>query len=219
MKAIILDTETTGTKDPDVVELAWVELFSNNNTGIVFQQYFRPNKPMEWGALATHHIIPQMLHSMPSCDNVASALPDAQYWIGHNIDFDWKALKQPKVKRICTLALARSIYPECDSHSLTAMMYYIHGANPATKAKLQNAHSAAHDILLCFDILIPMMEKIGVTDLDQLYDVSEKARIPTVMPFGKHKGEPISAVPKSYRDWYRRQPETDPYVLIAFSGK
>ena len=33
--------------------------------------------------------------------------PDAEYIIGHNVDFDWKALGQPNVKRICTQALAR----------------------------------------------------------------------------------------------------------------
>ena len=220
MRAILLDTETTGIKDPDVVELAWVEINEETwSLAPVFQQYFENSKPIEYGAMATHHIIPSFLDGKPKQDCVASALPDAQYWIGHNIDFDWKALKQPNVKRICTLALCRYAYPEADSHSLSAMMYFIHGANHATRTKLKNAHSAAADILLCYDILIPLMEKLDIHSLDQLYAVSEDARIPKIMQFGKHKGEPISAVPKAYRDWYRRQEETDPYLLMAFSRK
>ena len=40
---------------------------------------------------------------------------DLQYLIGHNIDFDWQAVGQPDVKRICTLALARKVWPEADA--------------------------------------------------------------------------------------------------------
>ena len=220
MRAIILDTETTGIEEPDVIELAWVELNEVSwQLAPVFQQYFENTQPIGFGAMATHHIIPSMVAGKPNQSCVASALPEVTYWIGHNIDFDWKALKKPDVRRICTLALCRLAYPEADSHSLSAMMYYIHGANQATRTKLKNAHSAAADILLCYDILMPLMEKLDIHNLEQLYRVSEDARIPRIMPFGKHKGEPISAVPKAYRDWYRRQAETDPYILMAFSGK
>ncbi len=218
MRAIILDTETTGIKDPDVVELAWVQINEETwSLAPVFQQYYKNDKPIEWGAMSTHHIIPAMLVDKPGQDKIQ--IPMAEYIIGHNIDFDWKALKQPQIKRICTLALSRLAHPECDSHSLSSMMYYIHGANEATRTKLKNAHSAAADILLCYDILIPLMEKLDIHSLDQLYAVSEDARIPRIMQFGKHKGQPISEVPKGYRDWYRRQEETDPYVLMAFSRK
>jgi len=55
-----------------------------------------------------------------------------------------------------------------------------------------------------------------IDDLESLYLFSEESRIPTVMTFGKFKGEPISAVDRGYMNWYRRQPDTDPYVLEAF---
>ena len=49
-----------------------------------------------------------------------------EYIIGHNVDFDWRMLSQPKVRRICTLALCRSLWPLADTHTLAAMIYHVH---------------------------------------------------------------------------------------------
>jgi exodeoxyribonuclease X len=38
------------------------------------------------------------------------------------------------------------------------------------------------------------------------------------MPFGKHKGEPISEMPVDYRQWLLRQPNVDPYLAQALRG-
>ena len=217
-KAILLDTETTGVKDSEVIEMAWAEVIEGswNLSTIECKRFCNQNK-MQWGALATHHILPSSLEGCPPSSE--AKMPECEYLIGHNIDFDWKMLGSPPVKRIDTLALARWLYPDCDSHSQSALMYYCFGANEGTKKLLRDAHSADADIANCYMLLFEMVKKLNVATLEDLYKLSEKARIPTIMTFGKHKGEPISAVPKAYRDWYRRQPETDPYVLIAFSGK
>jgi hypothetical protein len=56
----------------------------------------------------------------------AYTLPaDATYLIGHNIDFDWGAIGQPDIKRICTLALSRKVWPTLDSHSQSAGFFYV----------------------------------------------------------------------------------------------
>ena len=52
--------------------------------------------------------------------------------------------------------------------------------------------------------------------VEELYEESEQARIPTIMAFGKHKGAKITAVPRDYAQWYKRQIDTDPYLLEAF---
>jgi exodeoxyribonuclease X len=218
MIAIILDTETTEIKNPEVVELAWAEVEENPWRMYETNLFrFQNERPMQWGAIATHHILPNDLLGCPP--SVDAKMPPCEYLIGHNIDFDWKALGSPPVKRICTMALSRWLYPECDSHSLSALLYYVMGANNGAKKLLKEAHSADADIMNCWIILKAMLEKANISGLEELYKLSEKARIPTVMPFGKHKGEPIASVPKSYRDWYRRQDETDPYILMAFSAK
>ena len=52
--------------------------------------------------------------------------------------------------------------------------------------------------------------------LERLWAESEEARIPKIMTFGKFKDEPVSKVDRGYANWYRRQPDPDPYLLEAF---
>lgn len=216
MKAIILDTETTGLENSEVIELAFAEVGENlMPSGDVFHSYYKPEKPSTLGALAVHHILPSDLEGRPP-SNKACIPPGVEYLIGHNIDFDWKALGEPPVKRICTLALARSVWPTLDSHSQTALMYHLLGQNDATKIMLKQAHSAIHDIGFCGMILRHIVDTLRTPDLETLYQQSELARVPTKMTFGKYKGTAIKDVPRDYVLWYRRQDDQDPYLLKAF---
>src|SRR5690625_4953576 len=125
MTALLFDTETIGTKDSEIIEAAWLKLSDPVNLTVVdtFEQRYRPSKPIELGALATHHIYDEELVSCPPSDSFS--LPaDTRFLIGHNIDYDWMVAGKPSVKRICTLALARYFYPEIDSHSQSALLYF-----------------------------------------------------------------------------------------------
>jgi exodeoxyribonuclease X len=218
MEAIIIDTETTGVEKPEVIQLAWVNAgspLSGGNSNAIQSEMFAPTGKIQLGALATHHIIPSDLEGLDVF--MPHNLPEAQYWIGHNVDFDWNACGSPEgVKRICTLALARYLWPENDSHSLGACLYHI---LPASRARelLRKAHDAEHDVFLCNMLLNRFLavELLNITSWEVLWEVSERARIPTRMPFGKHRGEPIASLPRSYRSWCLAQPDLDPYVKKA----
>lgn len=213
--AIILDTETGGFAEPmECIELAWVPWPNPDDTD--FCSYFKPTRAIEWGALATHHISADQLEDAPPCSDAPRHLPAARYLIGHNIDFDWKVLGNPAGSRICTLALARHLWPECDSHKLTALYYFLNGTGPAVKATVQGAHRALDDVLMTKNILHHIIKKANVHTLEKLYALSEDARIPRTMTFGKFKDQPISAVDRGYVNWYRRQTDTDQYVIEAF---
>lgn len=218
-EAIILDTETTTNKDTperplEVVELAWFPLGTTPDLG-GFRQLYKPKMPCTFGATAVHHILPEDLAAAPLSAQAPHDLPQATYWIGHNIDFDWKALGSPRVKRICTLALSRSLWPECDSHTLSAMMYFVQGANRGTRERLRNAHSALADCEFVLDLLAAITAKVGVKSLADMYELSEEARIPKMWTFGKFKDQPIAAADRGYASWCARQPDFDPYYLVA----
>jgi len=51
-----------------------------------------------------------------------------------------------------------------------------------------------------------------------LFLMSEQARIPKKMPFGKHKGTLIKDLPADYIAWYQKQADADPYILKAMKG-
>lgn len=217
--AIIIDTETTDTTDDlQVAELAWQSFsFSEDPPFTSGQSLFKLSRPMSFGALATHHILPEDLaEATLSAEHAPTTVPPARYWIGHNVDFDWRALGTPPVKRICTLAMCRAIWPKCDAHTLSAMMYFLEGVTPATRELVKTAHGAVADIGLCSRILYRILKEAGISNIDDLWQFSEDCRIPKVMAFGKHKGKAVADVDKGYANWYARQEEPDPYLILAF---
>ncbi|MCE5191509.1 MAG: 3'-5' exonuclease [Actinomycetia bacterium] len=214
--AIILDTETTTNKETperplEVVELAWMPL---REPGGKFFRY-KPTMPPTFGATAVHHILMSELEGCAPSSSAPQDVPPATYWIGHNIDFDWKALGQPPVRRICTLAMSRHLWPECDSHTLSAMMYFTQGCTPETRERLRNAHSALSDCEFVLDLLATIRSVTKITTLEALWSFSEEARIPRIWTFGKFKDQPIGAADRGYASWCARQPDMDPYVLAA----
>jgi exodeoxyribonuclease X len=226
MTAIIFDTETTGINEPVIVEAAWLKISDPYTLAVLerFERRYNPGKPIELGAMATHHITDTDVACCPEASTFE--LPEGtEYLIGHNVDFDWKAIGEPPVKRICTLALSRYLFPELDSHTQSAMMYHFLGAE--ARHYLKNAHSAGADVENCstvFSFLLNKMSDQGLIKDDagltfgEIWEISETARIPTVMTFGKHKGTPIKDVPSDYKRWLLNQPDVDPYLVKALRG-
>lgn len=229
MKALIIDTETTGTKDPVPVEVAWIELDTLDDlTGkysgtleATFCQRLNPGVPISCGAMATHHIMAEDVADCPPAKGFR--LPDeVEYLIGHKIDFDYQALSncgpQPTPKRICTLALSRALRPHADSHSLGAMVYL---ENPgAARVLCPHAHGAAADVELVSVLLREILAQMPwVTTFEALYLASEEARIPDRIFFGKYNyhatGKLLKDIPRDYKDWLLRQPDIDPYLQKA----
>lgn len=216
---VILDTETTGFRADDGTPAECIELaYRNPVTRELFLRRYLPARPIQWGAIAVHHIMPgELAGCPPSSQALLDAPVSYTYWVGHNIDYDWETLgSPPNVRRICTLALSRSLHPEMDSHSQTAMMYFIQGANETTRARLRSAHSAETDIDLCEILLEHIIGQLNPASLHDLWELSEEARIPKIMTFRKFKGQPISSVDRGYASWYLKQTDTDPYVIAAF---
>lgn len=212
MRAIIFDVETTGMNDPEIIEAAWMDA-AEMQTVAFFR--FKPSKQIELGALATHHILPSFLEGKPPSS--AFTLPDGiEFLIGFNIDYDWKCAGEPDIKRIDLCAIARVLYPDLDSYRQGAVYYHLFGANPESREALLGSHDASVDVRNCGEIYRRIQIDSKIDDLDAMWTYSEDCRIPRIMPFGKHKGEPIGNVPRGYRDWYSKQADTDPLILTAF---
>lgn len=125
MTALLIDTETTGMKEPEPIEIA-LDPFEIGKTlsPLPWVKRFRPSKPIELGALATHHIMDEELLDCPPSSTFK--LPDGtDYLIGYNVDYDWQAIGKPAVKRIDVCAMCRSLWPAADTHSQGAMLYLL----------------------------------------------------------------------------------------------
>lgn len=218
IKGIVFDTETTGLTNPEIVEAAYLALRDDFTVHDQYEERFLPPVPIEVGAMATHNIIPEDLVNCRMSEEFV--FPDTEYVVGHNIDYDlnekwFEGRTVPK--RICTLALARYAYPDI-SHKQAAVLYHILNSNVHARDLVANAHSALVDVQVCHLILQHFIKMYEIKTWEELYDLSELARIPKVMTFGKHKGEKLEDVPKSYLQWYMKQDEKDPYLEKAIRG-
>lgn len=221
MNALILDTETHDLNGYPI-EIAYAPCSFEQgvlviNQGEVFDEYFSCPEPIALGALATHHILETDIAEKPSFDTFR--MPQGvQYLIGHNIDYDIKAIQkcQPDftVKGICTLALCRMVWPELP-HTLSAMYYHVMDDLELARKHLRHAHNAKADIYFTGVILKTLVEQLGIKDMNSLYIMSEIARIPKYITFGKHKGTAIKELDPSYVTWLLRQDDLDPYLRKA----
>ena len=204
--AIILDTETTDRDEGEVIELAYgvtADVFNFAAPWHCEVTRFRPAKQTTFGALAVHHILPSEVASARPSAQAAATLPHARYWIGHNIDFDWRALgAPPEVFRICTLALARKWMPDADSHSLGALIYQLYGATAETREIVKGAHGALADVNMTRMLLSKLLVMTGIETLSGLFSESEDARVPRKWAFGKFEGSSISSADRGYARWF-----------------
>ena len=89
------------------------------------------------------------------------------------------------------------------------------------RALLRNAHAALDDVLNCRSLLLKILEELSarhgapVSSFEQLWEISEEARIPTVIRFGKHAGSKIADIPADYKRWLLGQADVDPYLVKA----
>lgn len=183
----------------------------------------KPDRDITFGAMAITGICPEDIAAEPSHTDVVNAyLPKGPaYIIGHNIDYDIQVAKNAGVDvseylAICTLAIAKSLYPDAQ-HNLTALLYMLD--YDYARQHAQHAHSAAHDVRFCIRLLRMFCRQAGITDMQTLYEYSEEARIPKVLPMGKHKGRLIADMTKDpkdreYLDWVIKN-VSDPYLVKA----
>jgi exodeoxyribonuclease X len=200
-------------KDPEPIEVGYIDLLDGAETNIRLQ----PSKPIEYGALATHHIMDEDLEGCPPSAGF-SLPPKFTHMIGHNVFYDWEVIGKPVVKLICTHALARDLWWDLDSYSLGALTYYLDRGN--ARRLLKGAHSALADCSLAAELLEAICTVMGLNMKDPaLWDVlathTETARRAPFIGFGKHKGLHYDLVPDDYKNWYFRQADQDPIVVDA----
>jgi len=122
----------------------------------------------------------------------------------HNAAFDSVLLRRSQrladgnPRFLCTLRLAENLMPRCESYKLDFLRSYL-GLDAHVERPV--AHRAANDVAttsLLLKHLIDCYLAAGYPDeIDRLFEVATIQR----MPFGKHKGKPLSEVPADYIDW------------------
>ena len=195
MKFIVVDTETTGLGEGSkICEVAWAEIESDFNVLSEFHTIVDPEQEICCSAAGVHGIRTEHTKGFPKIEEIE--FPEGEIClIGHNVGFDYNYLKDyMDVKITCdTLILARRLLPESPDHKLQTLVCYCDlQENPS--------HRAIYDVRSCLGLLDYMAEGSELS-LEELINWSNTPVLVDVMPFGKHKGMPISKLPESYIRW------------------
>lgn len=226
-----IDTETANMHDPVPLEVAMLALtdLPEAKVRFVIDERFNPGRDIEYGALAAHGILPEEVIACPMFSTFKPPV-EFDYAVGHNVDFDLEALyggadKIPgTIRRICTLALSRWAWPDVDAHKLAAMMYVILGQTKETRDLVKDSHGAMVDAYNCLRIVRAVADFQKVETWEELWKLSEHARMPIRMTFGKHgpkkgeKGMLLADLPAGYRRWLLNLDDLDPYLRKALMG-
>jgi len=216
MNGLIFDTEVNSLEHMEPVEVAHCVVSLDDgvlSAGPIITNRYKPSQAFEIGAISVHLIIPE---DVVDCDASDTAtIPITEYVIGHNVDFDMNVMKIDGPKRICTLAICRHLWPETKSHTLTAMFLSLMFVTRENIERVRSAHAADADVMMTSDILRCILALTDIQTFEELYVLSERSRIPTHMPYGKHKGELLSKVPRDYKQWLLKQSDVDPYLRKA----
>lgn len=193
----ILDTETASLKG-GVVELAWLKV--GNDLTIYEEQCFRtnPERPIEPGAQAIHGIGDLDVIGCPTLSEVWTAVGPIDV-IGHNVGFDVR-MTQSVIsynRKLCTLDLARQYIKTTTDHKLPTLQKEL-------GLPVRNSHSALDDVHTCRDFLLLLTGQYGF-DVETLIERAARPKMVFKMPYGRHKGTPISQVPSGYRQWLLEQ--------------
>lgn len=214
MKALIIDTEVSSLETKECIQIAYWD-----GEELRGEKKFCPSGEWCYGAIAAHHILPSDVERLEPSADAVKFLPDSDYVVGHNVDFDCEVLGGlPGRKRICTLAMARAEWPELKCHKLGALAYMVLGLKDATRDFIRNSHDADVDVHLCHEVLREIAERRGLgSDWEAIYQSSEEDRVPKTITFGKHAGSPLSDLPSDYVRWLLKLDNLDPYLRKALS--
>ena len=224
MQAIILDTETH-TLNGLPIEIAYAPIeieagkLSLDRSKMFDQLYSIGDEKISFAAMAVHHILEADIVDQPNFGTFT--LPnETVYIIGHNIDYDIRAIQTcgvdtQHIKAICTLALARLVWPDAEAHNISALIYMNSKGSEKAREMLKGAHRADADIILTANILMHIVHKLNIQTIEALFEASEDARIPRSINFGKHRGTAIVDLPSDYVQWLMRQEDLDPYLRKA----
>lgn len=222
---LFLDTETHSTTDPILIQLAYkpsdrFEYFS--------ALYSTGGVAMDFSAMAVHHITEWEIADKPLFRDSSDAwnlqkLLKTYTLVAHNATYDIDVLVRQGIEissSICTLRLARYLYPEIEQHKLQYLRYYL-GIEFAEKPQ---THDALGDVLVLEKVFYKLHETLKAQNPEKneeelqslMIDISSRPSVLYMCKFGKHKGTLWSEVPRDYLDWVVNKSDfTDEDVLYT----
>jgi exodeoxyribonuclease X len=206
MKLVILDTETTGTKEEDrIIQLSFLVTDENNEIEEIHDTFCKAPLPISYEAMAIHHITPEMIENAEIIHNTKPwkrlnelNTPD-NVMVIHNAKFDIEMLFKEdfenKMQIIDTFRCIKHLWPE-GRHSLQINRYslglYKKEKEIAEKYDIEiNPHNALGDVIVLKLLLEHLLQEHTI---EELINLTKEPILYEKFYFGKYKFENIADV-------------------------
>jgi len=203
LKYIILDTETTGTKEDDrIVQLSYLVTNENNEIEKIYDTFAKPPVPISYEAMAIHHITPEKIEKaiplketkefkeLNQLNNPENIL------VLHNSKFDLEMLFKEdfenRMKVIDTFRVLKHIQPK-ERHSLQINRYSL-GLYKKEKELIEKynleikAHNSLGDAIVLKLLLDYLLEHFTT---EELIKKTEEPILLDTFYLGKYKKQKI----------------------------
>lgn len=186
----VIDTETCGLQG-GIVEIASVDVIDGKIVNPM-SDLVRPDRPISRQAMAVHRISEAMVADKPPIEALISRYHGSPYYVAHNASFDRRMLPDMQGEWICTMKLARQLWPGLTYGNQALRQHLQLDVTPPADL---HAHRALYDCYVTAALLIRIMESSG-WDAPRMAARMQQTATTEVMPFGKYRGRPIADVAK-----------------------
>ena len=209
-RLIIADSETSGLHNPRPVEIAWVECDHDLNIIHRVESLIDPECAISPGASGVHGITYDMVADQPTMLEFFTYVQDDPFkdgdvvFIAHNAQFDLPMFRTYIANldmTVCTLKLARRIYPDAENHKLQTLRYTF-GLDAG------GAHRAMGDVITTHSLLKQMVKDTGMSFMELAAWVNQPQLVERI-GFGKHKGSKLKDLPTNYINWLLKEANID----------
>lgn len=185
----VFDFETTGTsaKFENVIQIGIVRI-RNKKIVDTFSSYINPGKPIPYFITTLTGITNSDVENAPYFDEIYPKIKEfveGSILVAHNLSFDFSFLKYECLRynletidnpAICTLKLAKRIYPDLQSKSLGSLVKFL-------KIKHRNVHTGLGDATATAKVFLRMFESLktnfdvnSVNDLIKVQSLSNTSK-------------------------------------------
>ena len=222
----VLDTETTGLAAGrnNIIEIGIV-VVKNLKISEKYHSMINPGRHIPANITMITGITNKEVEDAPFFEDIANDITEFisdKVLTAHNLSFDKSFLRKeflstetmlPKVRELCTVKLARKVFPELSSKSLGSVCRHL-------RIKNSEAHRALSDAEVTAKILIKMIKKLqkekGITNLQELLDIQQSTYTQAIFSFKKKKlQEDVNSLPNAPGIYYFLNSKND----IIYVGK
>jgi len=211
----IMDVETTGMESTDaVVQIGQCDVRIVDGVGTVgmpSSMFVNPGRPIPAEARAIHHIRDKDVAGAPSPEvglaQLMAGPPDA--FCAHNNQFDRMFFAGGDRPWICSLKVARRVWPDAPRHGNQVLRYHL-GIDDREGFEAWHslpAHRAGPDAYITAWLIC---EALKCATVDQMIEwSSQPSLLPGKIGFGKHRGALWQELPPDYLAWIADKSELD----------